>query len=874
MDSLEEYRRKRDFRRTPEPDNALDNKPESGPAPGALRFVIQKHAAQNLHYDLRLEQDGVYKSWAVPKGPSLKPGEKRLAIEVENHPLSYGNFEGTIPKGEYGGGTVMIWDRGYWQAKNKRKPSKDRIDLLLDGEKLRGAWSLIRTAGKDRKQSNQWLLIKRSDDSPLATVKDSLPDQSTPKEISTKPFDPNDVSVVSGRTMEEIATGAEPKEATLLSDPAVLSQATKSALPTSIKPLLATLEQKAPTGTQWLHEIKFDGYRILARCSQQSTKLLTRNGQDWSRRFATLTQAFDELASKNAIIDGEVIALNEDGTSSFRQLQEALSAGKTESLIFQAFDLIYLNGYDLRKVPLIERKTALQNLLEASGFDKSHRLKYADHILGKGPEFSEHACRLGLEGIICKRADSTYKSGRSRRWLKIKCTAREEFVICGYTDPGGARAGFGALLLAAWHKDELVYVGRVGTGFSHQLLKSLHAQLKKLAVSKSPLSNPPKAHGLHWVKPALVAEVGFTNWTRDGLLRHPAFQGLREDRKQEDIQLPAAAQAANTAEGDKRKEKEAVKVAAGEKKRTQHKAGTTVAGVPLSSKERILYPEQGFTKLALAEYYEAIADWILPHIKHRPLSLVRCPDGYQKTCFFQKHPGPGMSKSIPRLMIEEKNGEEPYLYIDKLSDMIHLVQLGTLEFHVWGSTLEDIEHPDRLVFDLDPSPEVAFRETRRVAKALRRRLSDLGLNSFVRTTGGKGLHVVVPIKPEKDWDEVKAFCHSVTKVQARNDAMVTSVMSKRQRKGRIFMDYLRNGRGATAISSYSLRARAGAPVAVPIRWDEVDASLRPDRYTIENLRRRLAALKQDPWHDFEAARRKLSDKLIAAAKKAEKSDKE
>lgn len=849
MQNLEEYRRKRNFQRTPEPAGAKESTPAEEAHEGG-QFVIQKHAARRLHYDLRLERDGVFKSWAVPKGPSLKPGEKRLAVRVEDHPLEYGDFEGVIPEKEYGGGTVMLWDRGRWAAvehkgKRRHKADEDHIDFVLVGEKLRGAWTLVRTSGRSGDADDNWLLIKRRDS---AAAESRV----------------TDLSVATGRTMEQIAAdrnrtwtraGEVDAQTREVPDPASLPGARKKALAQKPEAELATLVRETPAGDDWLHEIKFDGYRILARCEGGSIRLISRNGKDWTQRFPETAALLANLAGENALLDGEIVIMAADGTTSFRALQEALAVSNTRSLVYQAFDLVHLNGYNLMAVPLATRKRALADLLAASGFTGRAGVRYSEHVQGQGPMFMEHACRLGLEGILCKRADSRYRSGRTRDWLKVKCTAREELVVCGYTEPGGTRTGFGSLLLSAWDGNKLVYTGRVGTGFSGRVLAQLHARLRELEIDECPLTEPLPERGLHWVRPLLVAEVEFTEWTRDGVLRHPVFRGLREDRDSDEIRLP---------EGVRAGERDAIarpNKIIGRGRRGAARDTAEVAGVTLTNAGRILYPEEGITKLGLAQFYEEIEPWLLPQLAFRPLALVRCPEGYTEECFFQKHPGSNTAKGIPRMLIDEKGGQSPYLYVRALSDVIGLVQTGALELHVWGCHVDDVEHPDILVFDLDPAPGVPLSEILRVARELRDRLTGLGLESFPRTTGGKGLHLVVPVVPERGWDEVKAFCHAVARMLAREDKRVTSNMAKSKRRGRIFIDYLRNGRSATAIASYSTRARPGAPVAVPVAWDELTEALRPDRYNVENLRRRLTVLREDPWQGFEAARQRLTAKM-------------
>jgi bifunctional non-homologous end joining protein LigD len=852
-EGLEIYRGRRNFGRTPEPAGAAHDDPAAGE-----RFVVQKHAARRLHYDFRLEHDGVLESWAVPKGPDLRPGQKRLAVRVENHPLEYGDFEGVIPRGEYGAGTVMLWDRGRYRAERR---DKDRLDFVLEGQKLRGAWSLVRMGGRAAEEGDNWLLIKRRD--PAAR---RIDDDESGQAQATAP----DTSVATGRTMEQIAADGDRTWTSAdgeidaaaptpdptrepIPDPTKIVGARARPLPSDPRPLLPTLTDKVPSGERWVHEIKFDGYRILGRIENGKTRLISRNGEDWTHRFPEIAALLDGLPVRDALLDGEIVALGKDGVSRFRGLQEALARGSTANLTYQLFDLLYLDGLDLAGADLGARKEALARLLRAVGLIGSARVRYTDHLVGQGPAFLEQACRLGLEGIISKRADEPYREGRSTRWLKVKCMRHEELVIGGYTDPGGSRLGFGALLLGAYRDDDLIYVGRVGTGFSNRQLESLHRVLRQIEIPRSPFETPPAAVGLHWVRPDLVAEVEFTEWTAAGLLRHPAFRGLREDRDPGEIRLPAGARSGSPVAGS---------ASSGAARRRLRVA---VAGVTISHPERVIYPRQGVTKLALAHYYEDIADWILPHLSERPLSILRCPQGLEQECFFQKHPGQAMPRTIPRIEIAEKSGPKPYLFVRRARDLVELVQNGTLELHVWGSRVTDVERPDLLVLDLDPAPDVSWSRVLRAAFALRERLAALGLESFVRTTGGKGLHLVTPLIPTLGWDEVKAFARAIAEAHAHDDPRrFTADMSKSKRQGRIFIDYLRNGRGSTAIASYSTRAREGATVAVPLSWDELSPAVTSDRFDIENLRRRLDSLPADPWDGFEAARRAITPQMRAA----------
>ena len=833
MNDLEEYRRRRDFGRTTEPVGEVRDR--AVPDNGGRLFVVHKHDARRLHYDLRLERDGVLESWAVPKGPDMEVGARRLAIHVEDHPLDYGEFEGTIPKDEYGGGTVMLWDRGTWRETGRRM---GRIDFELTGHKLYGAWTLTRMGKADKGKKENWLLIRRSDT----------------KTSSTGPIDPvpRDRSVSSGRTMRQIANG-EPGNRNSGS-PSLAEEARqntgsrKSALPQRPQAQLATLVEKLPEGTGWLHEIKFDGYRILAVVDHGVVTLWSRNGKNWTERFPAIAAQLATLPASTLVLDGEVVAFESNGLSSFRGLQEMLSRGRTEPAVYQAFDLMHVDGIDLAGLALVERKNLLSRLLE--GLDSSSAIRFTEHVCGDVRRFYDKACEMGLEGIICKRADARYRAARNRDWLKVKCVQHEELLIGGYTDPSGSRTGFGALLLGA--KDArggLVYAGKVGTGFSERQLSDLHASLSRLERRGCPFRECPEQRGVHWVEPRLVAEVAFTEWTRDGRLRHPVFRGLREDKDPKEIRMP----------------EQAVQEERKETGRRTTRGASEVAGVAISHPDRVLYPQQGVTKLAIARYYEEMSEWILPQIRRRPLSLLRCPQGRGEDCFFQKHPGQAIPAEMPRVSIREKSGKAEYLYVEELRDLVALVQVGTLELHAWGCTVEDVERPDLLVFDLDPGPGVEWAEVLDATRSLQDRLRSLKLEAFIRTTGGKGLHVVVPLRPGLGWDGVKVFAKTVAAIHAREDpGRFTINMSKEKRKRRIFIDYLRNGRGSTAIVSYSTRAREGAPVAVPVRRDELKPSLTGDRYDIETVRKRIRSLRSDPWHGFERARRPLTSDTLRA----------
>ena len=839
--SIDEYRRKRDFRRSPEP--AVAAPPGAVPAQEGHLYVMHKHAARRLHFDLRIEQDGVLRSWALPKGPALESGDKRLAIQVEDHPLAYGTFEGTIPKGEYGGGTVMLWDVGRWQQNGRF--DDEQIDFILTGTKLKGAWTLVRMHRWDvHGKQKQWLLIKRGDH-----LQHPVPD---------------DLSVASGRSMEEIAANRESEATPQRPAPPVAGElpgAHPSPPPAALPPQLATAVERAPTGKAWLHEIKFDGYRIVAHLERGKARLITRNGHDWTKRLHALARQIEALPVQQAILDGELVALGAGGASSFRELQEALSRKQTAQLTYQVFDLLYLDGHDLSATPLLERKQALMQLLQAAALESGGTVRYSDHVQGQGPEFFEQACTLGLEGIVSKRADAPYRSGRGKLWLKVKCGRQNaEFVVGGYTPPAGARSGFGALLLGSFRNGQLEYAGRVGTGFSSRQLEDLHAQLQRDEIDHSPFAPSPMlpgSRGVRWVKPTLVVAVEYAERTRDGLLRQPSFVGMREDMEPEEVESTGA-----TLE-------EAARARTTQARHTGTGA-VEVAGTELTHPERILYPEQGVTKLALARYYESIHEWVLPHLVQRPLVLVRCPEGHpegegQKGCFYQKHLPRTQAGAVSRIAISEGETSGDYVYVRSLADLLALVQHDVLEFHAWGCRVEDIEHPDILVFDLDPAPEVAWDAVLRTARELRERLRQLGLTAFPRTTGGKGLHLVVPLRPEADWHQAKEFARAVVERHAHDEPrLLTTHMAMAKRHGRIFLDYLRNARGSTAIASYSPRARPRAPVAVPLRWDELSPALRSDHYTVETLPRRLGALKADPWDGFFEAAVPLEAEVLKA----------
>lgn len=847
---LSEYHRKRDFRVTPEP------RGEEKSAAGRS-FVVQKHAATRLHYDFRLEMEGVLKSWAVPKGPCLDPAQKRLAMQTEDHPVDYGSFEGIIPAGEYGGGMVLLWDHGTWEPLEdaERALREGRLKFRLFGEKLRGAWMLVRTKGRERRDDGRsWLLFKERDDEarPLAEYDITA---ARPESVTTG-RELHAIAADRDRTWHSNKEGRKrapaPARASVPSADGIAG-ARRAPMPKKLEAQTATLVSAPPEGDDWLHELKFDGYRILARVEGGRAVLVSRNGKDWTARFPLVANAVAALPVEKAIFDGEVAVVEADGITSFQALQNWMSGAVTGTLAYFVFDLPYLDGYDLSASPLEARKDALERIVPAASAGGT--LRFSQHVVGSGAAFFEEARRHKLEGIISKRRDSPYHSGRGRDWLKVKALLEQEFVVGGFTDPDGGRPGVGALLLGAHdEKGNLVSAGRVGTGFTEATLIDLRRRLDRLAQKTSPFAGKvPGGTGrdVHWVKPELVVQVAFSEWTNDGRLRHPSFKGVREDKPAADVvreraETPSRVQAPSPAKTPSRPKP-------GEDR-------ATVAGVTLTHPGRVLYPEQGITKRELASFYEAIADWILPHLEDRPTTLVRCPEGLEggKPCFYQKHTGGYAPESLRRVRITEQKKVGEYLIADDLAGLIGLVQMGILEIHTWNATFTHLEQPDRLVFDLDPDPAVEWPRVVEAAQLIRANLDQLKLRSFVKTTGGKGLHVVVPLLPQASWDECARFAGAFAAALVRHapDRYVAE-MSKAKRRGKIFIDYLRNTRGATSIAAYSTRAKPNAPVSTPLDWDELDARLRSDTYTASNLEQRLSRLRQDPWKDYWKIRQKL-----------------
>ena len=875
QDKLSTYKAKRDFETTREPSGSTDVKPSN-----RLRFVIQKHDAKRLHYDLRLELDGVFKSWAVTKGPSLDPHDKRLAVEVEDHPLDYGDFEGTIPKGQYGGGTVMLWDRGHWEPEGKgsieQQFKKGDLKFQLDGKRLKGSFVLVRMDGDRFKgKRNNWLLIKHRDATSV-------------EKNGAAVLEDNATSVASGRTMEQIAAGKGRKPRPFMLDSSAVeadavwdsktglaaeerktgakrrkaSAEKRSDLPDFIDPQLCETLSRPPGGKGWLHEIKFDGYRIQMRVADGEVTLKTRKGLDWTKRYSAIATAATELP--DAIIDGEICALDHNGAPDFAALQAALSEGKTGSLVYFAFDLLFDGKEDLRSLPVIERKARLEELL--STLDTNSNIRFVEHFETGGDAVLRSACRLSLEGIISKEANAPYVSGRSKSWAKSKCRAGHEVVIGGYTKTGNR---FRSLIVGVHRGKSFVYTGRVGTGFGGNKVATLLSALKPLKVRRSPFTgkSPPKrGDEIVWVKPELVAEIEFAGWTSDGLVRQAAFKGLREDKPAGEVEAEKPADP----------DTELLEPSPSQPRSAGRNAGkANVMGVLISSPDKVLWPPAGdskeVTKEDLARYYEAVGPWIIGHIRGRPCSIIRAPEGVGGEQFFQRHAMPGTSILLELTTVF--GDRKPYLQIDRVEGLAAVAQLGAVELHPWNCEPHQPEVPGRLVFDLDPAPDVDFSGVVEAAQEMKGRLEQLGLVPFCKTTGGKGLHVVTPLKVGKrkklTWDEAKNFAHAVCLAMASDspDRYLTK-MSKKLRQGRIFLDYLRNDRMSTAVAPLSPRAREGATVSFPLTWNQVRKNLDPKRFTLRSVPALLSKTKA--WADYCEGERSLENAIskIRRASKA------
>ncbi|HET7679850.1 MAG TPA: DNA ligase D [Xanthobacteraceae bacterium] len=890
--ALQTYWTKRRFGITPEPRGKTGKR-------GGNAFVIQKHAATRLHYDLRLELDGVMKSWAVTRGPSLVPGEKRLAVHVEDHPIEYNKFEGTIPQGQYGGGTVMIWDRGTWEPEGDahRGYKKGHLNFRLEGTKLHGSWHLVRMHKRPGEKRENWLLIKSDDDFARSAKDPDILEQ-------------EDLSAATGRSMDEIA-GAEgavwhsnrpvkenaaglkrvsrakpaqkiakktsrtkPKAAPRARNGKGISKAkagkrkakTKKAkaepvpgarrtpLPDFVPPCLALLGVTAPDSADWIHEIKFDGYRMQARVDNGKARLLTRKALDWTDKFAPIADALETLPVEQAILDGEIVSENDDGVATFSQLQQDLKEGRSENFVYYVFDLLHQDGYDLTAVPLETRKQALADLLAGSDL---RQVRLSEHFTESGTTLLKHACKIGLEGIISKRRSAPYRPGRGGDWIKTKCSDRQEFVVAGYAPSTVDPRAIGALILAYNRDGKLHYAGRVGTGYTHKMARELWTKLQPLRRDKPPFATAPveetRARNAKWVEPKLVAEVDLRGWTHGERVRQASFQGLREDKSAQEVVREFKAMV--TANGPRRTAAKRVAAKAAVKKPVANKTAT--AGVTLSNPDRVYWEDAGVTKQDLADFYTRIWKWMAPHVTGRVLALLRCPEGAAGECFFQKHASAGVDQKRLHL-VAEPDGDKA-ISVDGLEGVIALVQAGVLEIHTRGSSIDHLEQADRLVFDLDPGPGIGWKDIVAAAREVRERLAALELKAFLKTTGGKGLHVVLPIRPTP-WDEAKDFCRRVAEQMSTDTpGRFTATVKKSARGNRIFVDYLRNSREATAVAPYSTRARPGAPVSVPIAWEELNTLKSASQYTVLNLPQRLSRLRADPWKGIGKLKQALPD---------------
>jgi bifunctional non-homologous end joining protein LigD len=878
---LSRYRAMRDFTVTDEP------RGKAGPAPlRSLPFVIQKHQASRLHYDFRLGWRGVLKSWAVAKGPSLNPADKRLAVQVEDHPIEYGGFEGTIPKGQYGGGTVMVWDQGTWEPHGDVDQGlrDGHLKFTLLGKKLHGDWALVLMKGASARASKpNWLLIKERDRFASATSKRAVTD-AHPR------------SAITGRSLEQIAADQdhtwdskesagrevktkEPARRSRSSTPRaavpshsklqLVRRTPSEKLPGFVSPELALTTRHPPDTDQWLHELKLDGYRIQIHLRGKESRgklvrsatLLTRNGLDWTHRMPAIARAAAELPAEAALIDGEAVVLEPSGLSSFAELQAAFQEGRQECIVYFAFDLLHLDGHNLRNLPLTRRKQTLADLLRGQGENAVIRLSESFHVTGS--EMFREACQLNAEGIVSKLASSPYKSGRNGSWLKIKCARQQEFVIAGFTPPSNGGHGIGALLLGYYGKGKLIYAGRSGTGFTQKTQRILRDKLGKLLVKRSPFAELPTEarRNVQWVKPKLVAEVAFATWTADNLVRQAAYKGLREDKAAREVVREETARPAHASHSPA--QRVAAKVI---RKSQQDSESEELNNFHLTHPEKQLDETTGLTKQELAAYYIAVASHLLTHIAGRPLSIVRCPEGSSKPCFFQKHMGSGLPDGIEIVPVRDrKTGTtESYITVSSTGGLVGLAQMGVLEIHPWGSRNESLDEPDRIIFDLDPDTSINWKTLAECTRGLRDLLKNFGLKSFLKLTGGKGLHVVVPIRRQHRWQEVKAFAHEVANLmqQAQPDLIITK-MTKSARAGKIYLDYLRNDRGSTAVAPYSPRARAGVPVALPISWKELDGSKAPS-FTVASFKQWRARLAHDPWKELSKLDQVLSLENIGA----------
>jgi bifunctional non-homologous end joining protein LigD len=896
-EALHDYNQKRNFDATPEPAGSA-RRSKGKKADHALQFCIQKHDASHLHYDFRLELDGTMKSWAVPKGPSLDPKAKRLAVHVEDHPLDYASFEGHIPEGHYGAGDVIVWDRGVWipQGDPQESYAKGKLKFTLQGEKLGGLWNLVRTHMPGRKQ--QWFLIKHQDEQArplddydvLVAQPDSVLSDRTlvPKargKAKAKAQATSAAKAQDTKTRKAKSTAPEADTAKPIVNPPAparrsrsgkLEGARQAPLPTSLKPELATLVDSAPPSGDWRYEIKFDGYRVLARIDGGKVQLFTRNGHDWTAKMPHQAQALAELGLESAWLDGEMVVADEHGVPDFQALQNAFETERSERIVYYLFDAPYINGMDLTAVPVEQRRAALKKLLKVHA---ARTLRYSDDFDESATSLLESACQMQMEGLIGKRVGSPYRSQRSHDWIKLKCKHRQEFVVVGYTEPKGSRSGFGALLLGLHDHDsgELRYAGKVGTGFSEATLHSILERLEPLTTRKKAVTNPPTgadARGVHWLEPTLLAEVAYAEMTRDGVVRHSVFHGLRDDKPARNITEETAAPAASASAADDEQSTESAGGSPAKKPGAQGHVPPRSHGKSASSSKRssptansnqirITHPDRvidassGTTKQQLAEYYVSVAPWLLPQLQDRPVALVRAPEGIAGELFFQKNAG---QLGIDELQHYDKaEAGQACMVINTPKALIGAIQMGTVELHTWNATSKDFAHPDRFVLDLDPDPALPWKAMVEATQLTLTVLDELGLKSFLKTSGGKGIHIVVPLKPKADWDSVKDFSHAIVSHIAKLvPERFSEISGPKNRVGKIFIDYLRNGLGATTACAYGARAREGLPVSVPIERDEVAQLKGGNQWNVHNLLERLADQQEDPWADFDKSRQNIT----------------
>jgi bifunctional non-homologous end joining protein LigD len=927
---LETYNNKRHFDVTPEPSGAASRKrgtdPRGKSTAQPLSFVIQEHHARRLHYDFRLELDGTLKSWAVPKGPSLDPSVKRLAVHVEDHPVDYGSFEGEIPPGNYGAGTVIVWDRGTWRSASDENAlaayRAGKLKFILDGDKLHGGWTLVRSHMKGSGDKEQWLLIKERDDEARSDAEFDVLEQrpgsvlAVPKTSRAKKAAPRasaSVSKAAPHTREEVAltrstrslpsprgtskrpdivsTRSPESRRELAAHPAIKG-AKKATLPATLKPQLATLVETPPTNDDWSYEIKFDGYRVVARIDTRRGKpevrLFTRAGNDWTDKFGHLADAFSKLGVESGWLDGEAVVLDKEGLPDFQALQNAFDTARPQDIVIYLFDVPFLNGYDLRNVPLVQRRAILSALLEDT---EPLHLRFSENFAFSAEDLLRSACSMALEGIIGKRLDSTYTSSRSPSWIKLKCRRRQEFVIGGFTEPTGSRAAFGALLLGVHDsKGKLQYAGRVGTGFNASTLSDIHQQLVRLESQSMPFAHAPSERSrapVHWVKPKLVAECNFAEWTDERIVRQASFVSLRTDKPAIQIvkEAPkqgatvqtssdtevASAKARSTPRSPSARAKPTPAAETKSKpksKSTRQADAQTIEGVRITHPDRIIDKQSKANKLDLVEYYASVAERMLVELKDRPIALVRAPEDIGGELFFQKH---SQRLSIPDVTQHPglDAGHPPLMTIDSVKSLIGAAQMGTVEIHSWNARAATIEQPDRMVFDLDPDPALGWERMIEAAQLTRALLEEIGLTAFCKTSGGKGLHVIVPLTRHSGWEEIKEFAQGVAQHMATTlPEHFSAKMGPQNRKKKIFIDYLRNNRGSTTVAAFSARARPGLGVSVPLAWDELPETMAGDQWNIANVHQRLDSLTTDPWADYTKTRQRITAAMIKRLSKA------